>query len=281
MQSHSATKLNQPPNILLAQEKPVFEIVNAKGAAPVIFVCEHASNRIPQYFGDLGLSQQELQSHIAWDPGARQIALALSTAFDAPLISSSVSRLIYDCNRPPDSANAMRTKSENTLIPGNTNISEAEAHARIEQIYLPFVSKLQSVIKQKSDTATLPVMITIHSFTPVYFGKPRDVEIGVLHSDDGRLADAMLALNSAHTALNVKRNKPYGPLDGVTHTLKEHGLKNGLINVMLEIRNDLIAAPKDQQAMALMLTRWLKDALARLDVSLQISEPDDLTAKKE
>jgi len=281
MQSQSATDPHPLPNILLAQEEPVFEIVNATGAAPIVFVCEHASNMVPQYFANLGLGSKELQSHIAWDPGAREIALALSAAFDAPLVGSKISRLIYDCNRPPQSAGAMQEISETTPIPGNKDISEAEAHARIEQIYQPFVRALNDTIGQKSAKGILPVLITIHSFTPVYFGKKRDVQIGVLHDSDSRLADAMLAVNGAHTKLNVKRNMPYGPKDGVTHTLKEHGLKNGLMNVMLEIRNDLVATAKDQQEMAAILIAWLKDALAKSGMTIKATEPVNLTARKE
>ena len=263
MQSQSATDTDHLPNILLPEEEPVFEIVNARGAAPIVFVCEHASNRVPQYFAELGLSQQELNSHIAWDPGARQVALALSAAFDAPLVNSRISRLVYDCNRPPSSTGAIQAISETTPIPGNKDISAAQTHARVEQVYQPFVRALKDTIAQKSADGNLPVLITIHSFTPVYFGKRRDVQIGVLHDSDSRLANAMLASSGAHTGLSVMRNMPYGPKDGVTHTLKEHGLKNGLINVMLEIRNDLVATSKDQQEMAAMLFEWLRSIWQR------------------
>ncbi len=291
MQSQSATDTHHLPNILLAKEEPVFEIVNAKGTAPIVFVCEHASNRVPKYFADLGLSQQELKSHIAWDPGAREIALALSVAFDAPLVCSTISRLVYDCNRPPDSTGAMQAVSETTLIPGNKDISAAEVHARVEQIYQPFMSALKDTIWQKNAKGAVPLLITIHSFTPVYFGKKRDVQIGVLHDSDSRLADAMLAVNAGHTKLNVERNMPYGPMDGVTHTLKEHGLKNGLMNVMLEIRNDLLTTAKDQEEIAKMLITWLNEALGEPGISLQatgsegdgpeVNGPAGLTARKE
>jgi len=281
MQSQSATNTNHLPNIVSPEEEPVFEIVNAKGAAPIVFVCEHASNRVPQYFAALGLGQQELESHIAWDPGAREIALALSAAFDAPLVNSKISRLVYDCNRPPESAGAIQAVSETTQIPGNKDISKDQAAARVEQVYRPFTRALKDTIAQKSADGALPVMITIHSFTPVYFGKRRDVQIGVLHDSDSRLANAMLTTSAMHTKLNVMRNMPYGPKDGVTHTLKEHGLKNGLINVMLEIRNDLVATSKDQQEMATMLFEWLKDALTSSGTSLEGVAPVNLAAKKE
>ena len=99
----------------------------------------------------------------------------------------------------------------------------------------------------------------MHSFTPVYFGKPRAVEIGILHDADARLADAMLA--AAGPAYRTLRNEPYGPEDGVTHTLKEHGLSNGVPNVMIEVRNDLIQDEAGQRVVADYLAGLLIESL--------------------
>ena len=101
----------------------------------------------------------------------------------------------------------------------------------------------------------------MHSFTPVYFGKPRAVEIGILHDADTRLADAMLAAAGEKSLYDTRRNEPYGPEDGVTHTLKEHGLANGLPNVMIEVRNDLIKDEAGQGVVADYLTGLLLKSL--------------------
>ena len=111
---------------------------------------------------------------------------------------------------------------------------------------------------------TAPVLVTVHSFTPVYYGKRRLLDIGLLHDSDTRLADAMLENATAHTDLKVERNAPYGPQDGVTHTLKEHAIPAGLPNVMIEIRNDLIATEEDQAAMAELLSRWVSAGIAQV-----------------
>ena len=78
-----------------------------KGPAPVLILCEHASNAFPAEFGTLGLDDDARRSHAAWDPGALDIARRLSDAWAAPLVHSNVSRLIYDCNRPPEAPDAM------------------------------------------------------------------------------------------------------------------------------------------------------------------------------
>ena len=107
-----------------------------------------------------------------------------------------------------------------------------------------------------------PILVTVHSFTPIFHGNVRDVEIGILHDSDSRLADALLSTSSANTPRTVRRNEPYGPTDGVTHTLKEHALPSGHLNVMLEVRNDLIATEVAQASMAKMISKWLECALA-------------------
>ena len=111
------------------------------------------------------------------------------------------------------------------------------------------------------------MIVTIHSFTPVYNVKERHVEIGVLHDADTRLGDAMLAEAARFTDFQVERNAPYGPEDGVTHTLLEHAIRWGHPNVMLEIRNDLIADAQGQARIAAILKPWLTAALSALKVA--------------
>ena len=232
---------------------------NADGNGQVLLVCEHAANRIPAALDNLGLDEATRLSHIAWDPGALAVAQEISCLLDARLVASTVSRLVYDCNRPPEAPGAMPGRSEVFDIPGNRNLSDTEKAARVATVYEPFRTLLADTI---ASFPAPPVLVTIHSFTPVYQGKQRDVEIGILHDSDTRLADAMLDLAPKHTELNAQRNDPYGPGDGVTHTLKLHALPNGLMNVMIEVRNDLIATAGQQKAMAKMLAGLITDAVA-------------------
>jgi len=241
-------------------EKDVVQVHNAGGASSVVLVCEHASNTIPEAYGDLGLSAAERVSHVAWDPGAMAISQALSRILDAPLVAGKISRLIYDCNRPPEAADAMPIRSETIDIPGNLDLTKAERDARTRQVYRPFQKTLATTVAARKS----PVIVTLHSFTPVYHGQYRAVEIGVLHDSDTRLADAMLSSRAAPIKYDIQRNQPYGPSEGVTHTLKEHGLAHGHLNVMLEVRNDLIETPVQQAGMAVILSDWVRMALAEL-----------------
>ena len=246
--------------MMKTSESGLVKVFNNKGQAPILLVCEHATNFIPASFKGLGLTQEQLQSHIAWDPGAIETAEVMARLLDAPLISAPVSRLIYDCNRPPESATAMPLTSENQLIPGNVDLSEASKQQRVTNYYRPF----EAALSDRVALMGMPLMITVHSFTPVFLGEQRQVEIGVLHDEDSRFADAFLQQTLTDRRFNIQRNQPYAPTDGVTHTLKHHALSHGLTNVMLEIRNDLIASPLQQQEMAAYLAKHIVLALERI-----------------
>ena len=262
-------KPTKSTSILSAADGAAFETVNPDGAAAVLLVCEHASKHIPASLDNLGLDAQTANSHVAWDPGALAVSKHLSTSLDASLIAATVSRLVYDCNRPPDATGAMPSKSEIFPIAGNLNIPPEEKAARVNEIYVPFTNAIQDEIAARADAGRTTVLVTIHSFTPIYFGEKRKVELGVLHDQDATLADAMLAIPST---MEVQRNQPYGPDDGVTHTLKLHALPNGLLNVMIEIRNDLIATDADQKKIADELSSIISQALDTLRIPAPTTE---------
>jgi predicted N-formylglutamate amidohydrolase len=244
----------------------VVGVTNPSGASDFLIVCEHASKVIPAGFGNLGLKDAVLNSHIAWDPGALAVAEAMSSLLDAPLVAQRVSRLLYDCNRPPESESAVPAVSEVTRVPGNTGLSAADRQARAARFYAPFRETLAGCIDRRVKSGRAPAIITVHSFTPVYMGVRRETGLGILHDTDARLADALLATTKAGMDMVVHRNRPYGPRDGVTHTLAEHGVSRGLLNVMLEIRNDLIGDSASQSAMAQWLARCVAEALTALTI---------------
>ena len=266
MNRQATTSAEENNNLIDDQQSPYVEILNPKGAAPMVLVCEHASNSTPARFSEPLADKELLHKHIAWDPGAKALADELSSLFDAPLICSKVSRLIYDCNRPPDSDSAIPSKSEMYEIPGNLNLDESERQIRIDEIYTPFHAILSNVIADKKLSGIKPALVTIHSFTPSYFNQVRNTEIGILHDQDARMADMMLSVAQQVCSLLVERNKPYGPRDGVTHTLEKHGIHHALPNVMLEIKNDLLTSAVEIKAMAAIIRKMIKHSLTTLSM---------------
>ncbi|MFY2823869.1 N-formylglutamate amidohydrolase [Ruegeria sp. MALMAid1280] len=244
------------------ETKPV-EIINPGGKGRALLLCEHASNRIPAEYNGLGLSDADRDSHAAWDPGALALTRALSQALDATAVTSTVSRLVYDCNRPPEAASAMPEKSELIEVPGNVGLTQLQRDARTDAVYRPFCAAVAAELdKRGPDT----VVVTVHSFTPVFYGQPRSVELGLLHDDDSRLVDAMLSRAGDIPHRRVERNEPYGPADGVTHSLKLHALSRGLANVMIEVRNDLMRTDSQIADMARDILTLLEPALKDIPI---------------
>ena len=241
--------------ILSDEDGAPVETVNPDGRADVVLICEHAANRIPGALDALGLDRETRISHVAWDPGAAQVARAMADRLDAPLFLQRFSRLVYDCNRPVFADSAVPAVSERYAIPGNDGLDAGARAARQAAIYLPFRDTIAAFVRGRIDAGRPPMIVTVHTFTPVFQGSRRTTELGVLHDADARLADAVLALLAADGGLKVRRNDPYGPEDGVTHTLKVQALGHGLPNVMFEIRNDLVADAAQQRAFAERLSR--------------------------
>lgn len=241
-----------------------------RAAAGLVLVCEHASNALapgyPGLGGDLGLTPDTAQSHAAWDIGALGLARALAARLapvtgGAVLVHAPLSRLVFDLNRAPDHPGAMPETSEVHPVPGNRGLSPAQRLARTQAVCLPFHATLADEILSVIALDRRPALITIHSFTPVYFGAYRDVEFGVIHDDDPTLSQAIVAAAEG-CGLRTELNQPYAASDDVTHTIRLHGVPLRLTNAMLEIRNDLIADADAQTAMAERLAPVLAQALS-------------------
>jgi predicted N-formylglutamate amidohydrolase len=246
---------------LLEGEEGASLTVNADGTSPFILICEHASNRLPKKLGTLGLSEADLQRHIAWDIGAEGTARLLSRLLNAPLILQRYSRLAYDCNRPPEAEGAMPEISEVTAIPGNKNLSAEAKLARINEIYRPFQNAIATFLDGRAAHGRQAIPVSIHSFNKLYKGKERAVELGLLFDRDAWLANMLV---KSFSGFNTQLNEPYGPKDGVMHLMNLHAAPRGLKHLMIEIRNDLIETERGQQQWAQRLSIPLQQAAAKL-----------------
>lgn len=247
----------KPFKLLSENDPPAVRVVNPAGRAPVCLVCEHASAVIPQSLDDLGLLKSDRYSHAVWDIGAEKLALRLSELLDAPAVLGGVSRLVHDCNRPPERADAMPARVETINIPGNRDLSDAERQARVREVYDAFHRTLTDRLEGFAEP---PALVTVHSFTPRWHSEPRTAEIGLLQDEDPALAQAML--RASEGAFRVELDVPYSAADGVTHMLARHGTRRGLQNVMIEVRNDLLTSENQMGEIAVELEGMLIAALA-------------------
>lgn len=248
--------------MLLSKTEPAAsQTINAEGSSPFVLICEHASNRMPESLRNLSLNAADLARHIAYDIGAEATARILSKLLNAPLILQNYSRLAYDCNRPPEADEAMPEVSEVTTIPGNKNLSAEAKLARINEIYRPFQNTIATFLDDRAAHNLRAIPVSIHSFTKLYKGKERSVELGLLFDRDAWLANLLV---KSFLGFNTQLNEPYGPKDGVMHLMNLHAAPRGLHHLMIEIRNDLIESERGQQQWAQRLSIPLQQAAAKL-----------------
>jgi predicted N-formylglutamate amidohydrolase len=242
--------------------------VNAEGRGPFVIVADHASNRIPPHWGDLGLPPSERVRHIAWDPGALAVSLKLTELLDAPLVHSTVSRLVIDCNRDTDAPDLVPKISELTKIPGNAEVDADDLIWRIASAHAPFHAAIDRVLDARRATGMATILVCMHSFTPIYKGAQRPWPIGLIHATDERYTAALRdALAADAPDLNIGWNEPYSALNGVTYTLEHHGDGRGLDATMIEIRNNEILEPHGVAQWADRLARCLERARMALGSS--------------
>ncbi len=224
--------------LLAADELPVVDVREADG--PLVIVCEHASSVLPRALGTLGLGAEDLQRHIAWDPGAFDVARLVADRTESALVAQRYSRLAIDCNRDPVLPDAIPERSEYTDIPGNVGLSPDAKKSRIKALWEPFHAALDKVIGARLRAKRLTTLVTIHSFTPVYRGISRPWHAGIISTDERSLADRVLGALRRDPTLVVGDNEPYSAKDNVDYTIRRHGRDRGLPHVMVEIRNDLL-----------------------------------------
>ncbi len=240
-----------------------FTVENGGGAGGFVIVCEHASNVIPERFAGLGLLDEALETHIAWDPGALGVARHLAERLDAPLVRATVSRLIIDCNRQLDAPDLIVSESDSIAVPGNY-ISEEERRIRVATIHEPFHAVVSRLIETRLAAGIATALVSVHSFTPVLRGLTRPWGVGIIFGRDRRLADPLIEGLKEDGSMVVGVNEPYSPADRVFYTHERHAEPHGLSSAMIEIRNDLIADQASRRAMAMRLARHLEEAIAAL-----------------
>lgn len=239
--------------------EPPFELLRAPegSQASLLFLCDHAANAVPKGHS-LGLGADLLATHIAYDIGAAAVTRGLAARFASAAILGRWSRLVIDLNRGPDDPTLVMKLSDGAVIDGNRSAGEAEVARRIRDFHDPYHQAIAATIDRLDAAGTVPVLVSIHSFTPVWKGRKRKWDVGVLWDRDGRLAQPLMARLAA-AGFTVGDNEPYsGALEG--DTLNRHGTRRGLPHVLIEIRQDLIARAPD--AFAARLQPVIAAALA-------------------
>lgn len=240
-----------------------------RGASPIVLIADHAGQRVPAALGTLGLPQSELDRHIGWDIGIDGVTRCLADLLDAVAILQRYSRLVIDCNRPPGATGSIALVSDGTEVPGNAGLTSKEVAARTQEIFVPYHDRIAQELDARP---AAPILIAMHSFTPVFGGHARPWHAGVLYQRDTRLAHRLLAALRSEPGLVVGDNEPYAVSDATDYAIPVHGERRGLLHVELEIRQDLIADERGQAEWAARLARLLPPIVQ--DLTLRTATPD-------
>ena len=235
-----------------------YHIVGADRPARWLVTCDHAANTVPPFVngGTLGLADDDMARHIAWDPGAAGVALGLGEALGAPVIMANFSRLVIDPNRGEDDPTVLMKLYDGTVIPGNRHADRDERERRMNALYRPYHSALARAAARQEDT----IILSIHSFARQFKGRPRRPwDVGLLYAADARLARPLLARLEAERDLCVGDNQPYsGHLPG--DAIARHAIAYQRPNILVEICNDLITTEATQSGWARRLAPMLEEA---------------------
>ena len=240
-------------------EEPFEFIPSGDNPRALLFVCDHASRVLPAQYGDLGMSPELLATHIASDIGAAEVTRTLAAHFASPAVLARWSRLLVDLNRGEDDPTLVMKLSDGSIVPGNRNADRTESESRIARFHAPYHARIAAQISASRTKGAVPVLLSMHSFTPAWKGRARPWEVGVLWDRDARLARPLMN-QLVRAGFAVGDNEPYsGELEN--DCMYRHGTMNGLPHVLIEIRQDLISNDASARAFAARLAPVIDAAL--------------------
>ena len=218
-----------------------FEILDGDFSKGLVLLADHAMNRLPQQYHQLGLPDSAFVRHIAYDIGIEPLTRALSQRLGVPAAMSCFSRLLIDPNRGEDDPTLVMRISDGAIIPGNHPITADEWRHRIETYHRPYHDAVARVIDKAAETSGVtPLILSLHSFTPAWKGVERPWHAAVLWDSDDRAVTPLIDLLSAPGDIVVGDNEPYdGALKG--DTMYRHCMMHGRAHALLEVRQDEIA----------------------------------------
>lgn len=240
MTSAKATvSLKKAPD-LPDDEQVAFDVVEGNWTAGILLVCDHARNSIPAEYENLGLPAAELERHIAYDIGMEALTRRLAAMMSVPAVLSTYSRLLIDPNRGEDDPTVLMRLSDGAIVPGNRYADQNEKQRRLSLYHRPYHQAISASIDHMMAIGQSPILISLHSFTPIWRGFVRPWHAGVLWDRDDRVAEPLIAALKEGGDLIVGDNEPYtGELTG--DTMNRHGTCRGISHALLEVRQDLVA----------------------------------------
>ncbi|MBI3505221.1 MAG: N-formylglutamate amidohydrolase [Proteobacteria bacterium] len=256
--------------LLGPEDAPPVTTIPATGGTPLVVICDHAGRAVPRVLGDLGVPRAEWDRHIAWDIGALEVSRRLAARFGCAVVASVYSRLVIDCNRRLDDPGLCPEVSDGTPVPGNFALEPAKRAERVASLHAPYHAAVRATLERVTARGRTPVVVSMHSCTPVFKGFERPWHVGILWKSDPRLPLPLMESLRSLGGISVGDNQPYDARDGHGYTMRAHCEEAGVPHALIEIRQDLI----DTRAGCDKWAALFGDALAPL-----IDSPDLAHAK--
>ena len=239
-----------------ASDSPV-EVVSGSRSAPVFLTCEHASQALPSPWRWPERDLRLVDTHWAYDLGAREVTLELARTLDASAVLARFTRLLADPNREEGHADVFRARADGEPVLLNAELSCAEKTRRLVGYHRPYHVALDAAL----GAVDAPFLFSIHSFTPLYEGTPRAVELGVLFNEDETDARKLGAALSAHFP-QVAYNEPWSGRTGLIYSAERHAGKHGRRALELEVRQDRAVDPRYRAELVRVLARFFSSLAA-------------------
>ena len=234
------------------KDPPLYELLNRNGGSSLMIACDHGGNSLPITDSNLVTDPELMELHIAYDIGARQVAKLLSERFDAIALIANYSRLFVDLNRYPGDPAQMPLVSDGHRIPGNEGLDQQQLEFRLNHYFHPYHQQHARLVEQMKSRFQQPVILSIHSFTPVMQDTPRPWHFGVLWDKDEALAKELIAAltdrgKKEHPPLVIGDNKPYSASEPKGYAITEHAAKMDVEMALIEIRQDLLLSSEGRK----------------------------------
>jgi len=242
-------------------DPPPFVVLHEHGAAPALVICDHASRAFPRAMRRLGLPELPSWQHIAWDIGAGELARGISNALDAPAVLAGYSRLVVDCNRQPDDPEAFRTESDGWVVPGNQVLAEFERRLRLACFFDPYHEAIAAMLAGFRTRGVVPLVVSVHTFTPEIGGFARPWHVGVLWDKDEATARRVIEGLRSVEGLVVGDNEPYSGKHPSDYSIDHHAEGAGLPHLCIEVRQDQLESPAGTERWIRLLSRLIGELL--------------------
>lgn len=254
--------MSQPPPdfALTPADGPPFEVHGADRRSRVVVVCDHARNRIPSCLGDMGVSPADMARHIAYDIGAEGIARHVADLLGAPAYLHGFTRLALDPNRQVYDPELICLTSDGTDIPINHGLTPQHIKGRIDSLFRPYHRAIADAMAGVRLRGEEPVLLSIHTLTPVMNRIPRPWPVSLLWDKDDRLARPMMD-SLRRKGIIVGDNEPYSRQKHRQYTTENHAEDLGHPNILIEVRQDLVGTPEEQKKWAAVLVDSLPSPL--------------------